>query len=140
MTFMSFIRDERIVLLGIAVATFGMVTMMTQMLTYIRDENEVKASPPKTQYITQETEDSLGLETLDKLLCHPNFSIRDVAIKILCDRAVNDTDTVRYLLYGITRPDYDTRMRSLRALATLTGQTNGEKLSCVCGAEELTDL
>ncbi|KAE9578690.1 hypothetical protein CGCF415_v013324 [Colletotrichum fructicola] len=124
MTFMSFIRDERTVLLGIGVATFGMVTMMTQMLTYIRDENEVKASPPKTQYITQETEDSLGLETLDKLLCHPNFSIRDVAIKILCDRAVNDTDTVRYLLYGITRPDYDTRMRSLRALATLTGQTN----------------
>ncbi|TDZ73172.1 hypothetical protein CTRI78_v001372 [Colletotrichum trifolii] len=98
--------------------------MMTQMLTYIRDENEVKVTPPKTQYITQETEDSLGLDTLDKLLCHPNFSIRDVAIKILCDRAVNDRDVVRYLLYGITQSDYDTRMQNLRALATLTGQTN----------------
>ncbi|KAF4782018.1 hypothetical protein HER10_EVM0006549 [Colletotrichum scovillei] len=124
MTFMSFIRDERIILVGIGAATFGLVTMMTQMLTYIRDDNEVKVTPPKTQYITQETEDALGLDTLDKLLCHPNFSIRDVAIKILCDRAVNDSGTVRQLLYGITRPDYDTRMKNLRALATLTGQTN----------------
>ncbi|KAK6227076.1 Cytoskeleton-associated protein [Colletotrichum higginsianum IMI 349063] len=124
MTFMSFLRDERVILVGIGAATFGLVTMMTQMLTYIRDDNEVKVTPPKTQYITQETEDALGLDTLDKLLCHPNFSIRDVAIKILCDRAVNDPDTVRHLLYGITRPDYDTRMKNLRALATLTGQTN----------------
>ncbi|KAK2046993.1 hypothetical protein LZ31DRAFT_564149 [Colletotrichum somersetense] len=124
MTLASFLRDERVILVGIGAATFGMITMMTQMLTYIRDDNEVKITPPKTQYITQETEDALGLETLDKLLCHPNFSIRDVAIKILCDRAVNDPDTVRYLLYGITRPDYDTRMTNLRALATLTGQTN----------------
>ncbi|GJC92245.1 cytoskeleton-associated protein [Colletotrichum higginsianum] len=108
MTFMSFLRDERVILVGIGAATFGLVTMMTQMLTYIRDDNEVKVTPPKTQYITQETEDALGLDTLDKLLCHPNFSIRDVAIKILCDRAVNDPDTVRHLLYGITRPDYDT--------------------------------
>ncbi|OLN88586.1 hypothetical protein CCHL11_01843 [Colletotrichum chlorophyti] len=124
MTLMSFFRNERVILVGIGAATFGMVTLMTHMLRSIRDDNEVKVSPPKTQYITQETEDALGLDTLDKLLCHPNFSIRDIAIKILCDRAVNDSETVRYLLYGITRPDYDTRMQSLRALATLTGQTN----------------
>lgn len=121
----SFLRDERVVLIGIGIATFGMITGMTQILTSIRNLNEVKVPQPKTQYITQETEDSLELDTLEKLLAHTNFSIRDVAVKILCDRAVNDPTTVRHLLHGITRPDYDTRMQSLRALATLTGQTNG---------------
>ncbi|KAF6842470.1 cytoskeleton-associated protein [Colletotrichum musicola] len=124
MTLSAFLRDERVVLVGIGIATFGLITGMTQILTLIRNDNEVKVPQPKTQYITQETEDSLELETLEKLLAHTNFSIRDVAVKILCDRAVNDPTTVRYLLHGITRPDYDTRMQSLRALATLTGQTN----------------
>ncbi|KAG7127001.1 hypothetical protein HYQ45_010134 [Verticillium longisporum] len=121
---LRFCRDERVVLIGIGAATISMVTMMTQALVWVRDDNEVKPTPLKPQYITQDTEDSLQLGTLDKLLAHSNYSIRDIANKILCDRAVNDPDTVQYLLYDITRPDYDTRMQALRALATLTGQTH----------------
>ncbi|KAF4996910.1 hypothetical protein FGRMN_4231 [Fusarium graminum] len=118
-------RDERLVLLTLGLATFGVVSTVVTALTIIRDDNEIPPPQPKTQYITQDTEDSLQIETLEKLLDHPNYSIREVAIKILCDRAVNDLGTTHLLLKGITRPDYDERMRCLRALALLTGQTIG---------------
>lgn len=123
--FLSFARDERIVLVTIGLATFSIVSTMMAVLTVIRDDNEIPPAQPKTQYITQDTEDALQLDTLDKLLTHPNFSIREIAIKILCDRAMNDPETAEYLLYGITRPIYDERMKCLRALALLTAQTMG---------------
>lgn len=133
-----FARDERVILISIGVATFSMVSLMTQALTWVRDDNEVKATPAKTQYITQDTEDSLQLDTLDKLLTHSNYSIRDIATKILCDRAVNDPDTVQFLLVNITNPEYDVRMQNLRALATLTGQTHGQSVqNTVCGRPPL---
>ena len=122
---LSFARDERVVLATIGLATFATVSTMMTALTIIRDDNEIPPAEPKTQYITQDTEDALQLDTLEKLLKHPNYSIREVATKILCDRAVNDPDTTTYLLYGITRPDYDERMQCLRALALLTGHTMG---------------
>lgn len=75
---------------------------------------------PKTQYITQDTEDSLSLGTLNTLLDHYNFSIRETAAKIICDRASSDQAVFQTLLYGITRPDYDERMKNLRALALIT--------------------
>ena len=124
-TLLSVARDERVALVSISLATFGIVSSIVSVLTMIRDDNELPPPQPKTQYITQETEDSLQLETLEKLLDHPNYSIREIAIKILCDRAVNDPETTQYLLYGITRPNYDERMKCLRALALLTGQTIG---------------
>ena len=124
---LAFARDERVVLVTLGVATFGVVSTVFTALTVIRDDNEIPPPQPKTQYITQDTEDSLQIVTLEKLLDHPNFSIREVAIKILCDRAVNDPETTHTLLFGITRPDYDERMRCLRALALLTGQTIGKK-------------
>lgn len=122
---LSFARDERVILVSIGLATFGIVSSMITVLTLVRDDNEIPPVEPKTQYITQDTEDSLELDTLEKLLDHTNYSIREIAIKILCDRAVNDTETIEYLLYGITRPAYDERMQCLRALALLTGQTIG---------------
>ncbi|KAF7559788.1 hypothetical protein G7046_g4377 [Stylonectria norvegica] len=122
---LSFARDERVILMSIGLATFGLVSTVFTALTVLRDDNEIPPTQPKTQYITQDTEDSLQLETLEKLLGHPNYSIREISIKILCDRAINDAETTHYLLFGITRPDYDERMRCLRALALLTGQTIG---------------
>ncbi|KAI9166984.1 cytoskeleton-associated [Paramyrothecium foliicola] len=122
---LSFARDERVILLSIGFATFGIVTTMVTALTIIRDMNEIPPTEPKPQYITQDTEDALQLDTLAKLIDHPNYSIREVAVKILCDRAINDAETTHALLYGITRPDYEERMRCLRALALLTGQTLG---------------
>lgn len=122
---LSFARDERVLLISLGFVTFSIVGTMTTVLALIRDEHEIPPKEPKTQYITQETEDSLELSTLEKLLMHPNYSIREVATKILCDRAINDNETLLRLLYGVTRPDYDERMQCLRALALLTGQTMG---------------
>lgn len=119
----SIARDERVVLLSIGLATFGIVTSMLGALTLIRDDTVLPPSQPKTRYITQDTEDSLGVETLEKLVDHPSFSIREIATKILCDRSINSQETIKCLLYGITRPDYDERMQSLRALALLTGMS-----------------
>lgn len=122
---LSFARDERVILVTIGLATFGVVSTMMTALTIIRDDNEIPPAEPKTQYITQDTEDALQPDTLEKLLKHPNYSIREVATKILCDRAINDPETTTYLLYGISKPDYDERMQCLRALALLTGHTMG---------------
>ncbi|KJZ76714.1 hypothetical protein HIM_04050 [Hirsutella minnesotensis 3608] len=121
----AIVRDERVVLLTIGLATFGIVSSIVTGLTLLRDHNELPPVEPKTQYITQDTEDALQLDTIEKLLNHPSYSIREVATKILCDRAINDPQTTTYLLYGITKPNYDERMQCLRALALLTGQTLG---------------
>lgn len=121
----SFARDERVILVSIGLATFSVVSTMIAALTMVRDDNEIPPAEPKTQYITQDTEDALQLDTLSKLLEHPNFSIRDIGTKILCDRAINDPDTTTYLLYGITRPDYDERLKCLTALSLLTSRSMG---------------
>lgn len=135
---LSFAHDERFILATIGFATFGVVSTMMTALTIIRDENEIPPVQPKTQYITQDTEDSLQLDTLEKLLDHPNYSIREIAIKILCDRAVNDPETTHFLLFGITRPSYDERMQCLRALALLTGQSIG-RANSNCGHDQITE-
>lgn len=127
--FLLFARDERVILVSIGLATFGVVSTIITALTFIRDDNEIPPSEPKTQYITQDTEDSLQSDTLEKLLDHPNFSIKEIAVKILCDRAANDPEVITYIWFGITRPDYEERMDSLRTLAVLTSQTGNEGLA-----------
>lgn len=122
----AFARDERVMLVGIGLAAFSVVNTMVTVLTMIRDDNEIAPAEPKTQYITQDTEDALQVNTLTKLLEHPNYSIRDIATKILCDRAVNDPGAITYLLYGITVKSYDERLYCLRALSLLTNQTFGK--------------
>jgi hypothetical protein len=122
LAFLPFARDQRVVLLGLGVASIGLVAVMRSLLLYIREEAEIKPTPPKTQYITQETEDNLKLNTLETLLGHYNYAIKETAAKIVCDRAVNDGSTVSILLAGITNPDYDERMKSLRCLAIITDQ------------------
>ncbi|OTB18403.1 hypothetical protein K445DRAFT_315210 [Daldinia sp. EC12] len=113
----SFVRDERLLTAGLGLATVGFLIGMRTILEYYRDQAEIKPTPPKTQYITQETEDSLRVDTLESLIGHYNFSIRDTALKIIAGRAINDTSTIYCLLWGITREDYDERMKALRALA-----------------------
>ncbi|KAK0618133.1 hypothetical protein B0T17DRAFT_509690 [Bombardia bombarda] len=116
----SFLRDDRVILGTMAVSAVGLVLLMRSVLERLRDEAEIKPAQPKTQYITQDTEDSLKADTLDTLLGHYNCAIRDTAAKIVSERAVHEPSTVDILLWGITRPDYDERMKSLRALATIT--------------------
>jgi hypothetical protein len=122
LSFLPFARDSRLVLLSLGVASVGLLAVMRSLLEYIRDEAEIKPSEPKTQYITQETEDSLKLSTLETLLGHYNYAIRETSAKIVCDRAVNDGSTVNILLAGITKPNYDERMKNLRCLAIITDQ------------------
>src|ERR1700761_2296361 len=104
MSLLSVVRDQRLVLAGLGLASVGLVIVMRSLLSHVRDEAEIKPVQPKTQYITQETEDSLKLETLLTLLGHYNYAIRETAAKIVCDRAVNDGTTLDVLLWGITRP------------------------------------
>ncbi|KAK4151961.1 hypothetical protein C8A00DRAFT_44924 [Chaetomidium leptoderma] len=122
------IRDDRVLLGYLAFNAVGWLVGVRFLLKKWRDEAEIKPVQPKTQYITQETEDALKLGTLDTLLGHYNQSIRETSAKIVCDRAVNDKDTVDQLLWGITRKDYDERMRNLRALAIITDPQSLERL------------
>ncbi|KAI3329176.1 hypothetical protein HD806DRAFT_530576 [Xylariaceae sp. AK1471] len=112
----SFVRDERLVAIGFSVAAVSCIAGMRIILRHFRDEAEIKPTQPKTQYITQDTEDSLKLSTLHNLLQHYNFAIRDTALRIVAGRAVNDDSAIDDLLWGITREDYDERMQSLNAL------------------------
>lgn len=116
MGFFSFVRDERFVALGFGIATVGCVAAMRVILLHSRDRAEIPPTQPKTQYITQDTEDSLKLNTLNTLLQHYNFAIRDTTLRIVAGRAVNDGSAIDDLLWAITRKDYDERMQSLRAL------------------------
>ncbi|KAL2165824.1 hypothetical protein VTG60DRAFT_3747 [Thermothelomyces hinnuleus] len=122
------IRDDRVLFGYLAINAVGWLMGVRVLLKKWRDEAEIKPVQPKTQYITQETEDALKLGTLDTLLGHYNQSIRETAAKIVCDRAVNDRETVDQLLWGITRKDYDERMRNLRALAIITDPQSLERL------------
>ena len=115
--FANFLRDERTVLVGLGLAAVSFVCAMRVTLEYYRDEAEIKPAPPKTQYITQDTEDALKQDTLETLLQHYNFTIRETALRIVAGRAVHDPSVIERLLWGITRPDYDERDRSLKALA-----------------------
>lgn len=130
MGFLSLVRDERVALLGIGLAAGALISGMMTLVSIVIEDNKIDPPAPKTQYITQETEDSLQLDTLDKLLNHPSFSVREVAVKILCDRAVNDSDALHELLYGITREDYDHRLKCLKALTLLLFHTNGTCSLC----------
>lgn len=127
----SLYRNDRVLLGCLAVSAVGWLLSVRVLLRQWRDEAEIKPVQPKTQYITQETEDALKLGTLDTLLGHYNYTIRETAAKIVCDRSVNDKDTVEMLLWGITRKDYDERMRNLKALLIITN--TGELGSTVYG-------
>ncbi|KAK0731613.1 hypothetical protein B0H67DRAFT_80235 [Lasiosphaeris hirsuta] len=116
----ALVRDDRVIFGGLGMSAVAMVVMIRLLLEKWREESEIKPVQPKTQYITQDTEDSLKQGTLDTLLGHYNYAIRETAAKIVCDRAVNDGTTIELLLWGITRKDYDERMRNLRALAVIT--------------------
>ncbi|ERS98600.1 hypothetical protein HMPREF1624_05387 [Sporothrix schenckii ATCC 58251] len=130
MAWYSFVRDERLVGLGLmAAATVGMYVGVRVALQPYHASSVVYPAMPKTQYITQDTEDSLSADTLNSLLDHYNFSIRETAAKIVCDRAINDDATLRRLLWGMGRPAYDERMMSLRALSMLTDQTTMHRLN-----------
>ena len=115
----SFFRDGRVIFGSMGIGAVGLLFSIRRVLEKWREDAEVKPVQPKTQYITQDTEDSLATATLDILLGHYNYAIKETAAKIVCERAANDGSITEMLLWGITRPDYDERLRNLRALRIL---------------------
>ncbi|KAK0656687.1 hypothetical protein B0T16DRAFT_385357 [Cercophora newfieldiana] len=118
--FGTFIRSDPVIFGTMGASAATLVFVMRMVLEQWREDAEIKPVQPKTQYITQDTEDSLKPETLSTLLGHYNYAIRETSAKIVCDRAVNDGSTMEFLLWGITRPSYEERMKNLRALAVIT--------------------
>ncbi|KAJ4296024.1 hypothetical protein N0V88_004726 [Collariella sp. IMI 366227] len=123
-----FFQDDRVLFGFLVMNVTASALAMQFLLRQWRDDAEIKPVPPKSQYITQATEDALKLSTLETLLGHYNHSIRETSAKIICDRVVNDRETVDMLLWGITRKDYDERMRNLKALAIITDPQSLERL------------
>lgn len=111
--------QDRLLMLGIGLSTVAIIGLMRRMLISYRDEAVIPASENKSQYITQDVEDSLKLSTLDKLLDSPNYCIQETTAIIICERALHDKATIDALLYYITRPDHDMREKGIRALTMM---------------------
>ena len=120
MASLSSSRHDPLLLVGLAATTMVMAVTLHHGLKEWRSEAKVKPVQPKAKYITQDTEDALTVNTLDGLLGHYNYAIRDTAAKIVCDRVVNDEAAIELLLRGITQYEYEERLRNLRALAVIT--------------------
>lgn len=123
MAAMSSATENKILVLGFGLTTTcAVLVLMRHMLRAYRDSVEVKKPSPKTQYITQRTEDSLKSSTLEKLIESHNYGIQETAARIVCDRALHDGATLDALLWELTRPDRDGREQAIRALYLLTEQ------------------
>lgn len=120
MGWLSKLFDDRVLFGYLALNATAWLLGVRYLLRKWRDEAEIKPVQPKTQYITQETEDALKVSTLGTLLGHYNYGIQDVAARIVCDRSINDKNTVEMLLWGITRKDYDERLKNLKALVMIS--------------------
>lgn len=120
MGWLSKLFDDRVLFGYLALNATAWLLGVRYLLRKWRDEAEIKPVQPKTQYITQETEDALKVSTLGALLGHYNYGIQDVAARIVCDRSINDKNTVEMLLWGITRKDYDERLKNLKALVMIS--------------------
>jgi hypothetical protein len=115
----------RLFVFGLGLATVAVIGVMRQMLVHYRDAALIPPSENKSQYITQDVEDSLKLSTLDKLLDSPNYCIQETTAIIICERALHDGITIDVLFWYITRPDHKLREKGIR---TLTMMMN----SCEC--------
>ncbi|KAL1899643.1 hypothetical protein Cpir12675_001319 [Ceratocystis pirilliformis] len=121
------IKNERLLLFGMTAYAVTMVGVMWSMLNSVKEDSVLEPIQVKTQYITQETEDALQLHTIEKLADHPNYSIRDISLKILSDRAVEDGNTLKILIVGVTKRNYETRLRCLQSLALIITNTYGSQ-------------
>src|SRR5689334_14109527 len=117
--------QDRLLMLGIGVSAFAIIGLMRRMLIHYRDEAIIPPSENKSQYITQDVEDSLKLDTLDKLLDSPNYCIQETTAIIICERALHDEEAINTLLWYLTRPNHDMREKAIRALTMMMN-------SCMC--------
>ncbi|KAH6671235.1 hypothetical protein B0J14DRAFT_91000 [Halenospora varia] len=111
--------QNRLFFFGVGLGTCAVVGLMRHLLIHYRDAAALPPSENKPQYITQEVEDSLKLSTLDKLLDSPNYCIQETTSTIVVERALHDDSTIDIVLAHITRADYETRARGVKALYTM---------------------
>jgi hypothetical protein len=113
---------NRLFAVGLGLTTVAVVGLMRHMLLAYRDSIKVKEPKAVTQYITQDTENALKEQTLDKLIDSHNQSIQELAARIICDRTLHDAAAMDYLLWELTRSDGDRREQASRALHLLAEQ------------------
>src|SRR4051794_9174697 len=101
MPLLAIVRDERIALLGLGVACVGTLLMMRSVSAMFRDHVEIHPPEPKTHFITQDTEDSLSIETLSHISFHYDYAVRTAARRILFDRAGTDPDVLEQVAWGL---------------------------------------
>ncbi|RFU32007.1 hypothetical protein B7463_g4308, partial [Scytalidium lignicola] len=111
--------SDRLLIFGLGLTTFAVLGFMRYLLVENREAAKIKPPQNKPQYITQDVEDSLKLETLNKLLDSPNYGIQETTAIIICERALHDGVTIDTLLWYITRPDHDMREKGIRALTMM---------------------
>jgi hypothetical protein len=121
MAVLSLAAENRMLILGLGIASVAVIGFMKYMLVLYRDSVELEKPNPKTRYINQETEDALKSSTLEKLIQSHNFGIRETASRIVNERALHDSATIDALLWEVTRPDHDRREQAIRALYMLSG-------------------
>lgn len=113
---------------GLGITACAVIGMMRHLLVQYRDAAIEKPARGKPQYITQEVEDSVKLETLTRLLNSPSHGIQDTASTIICERALYDGSSLDVILWYIAQPDYESREQGIRALVHMIS-TCGRKFS-----------
>jgi len=117
--------QDSLFLFGIGVSTVVVLQLMKRMLVIYRDAAILPLSENKPQYITQDVEDSLRYNTLDRLLDSPNYCIQETTAIIVCERALHDEKSLTSLMWYITRPQHAEREKGVRALTMLMNHCKG---------------
>ncbi|KAI9745250.1 MAG: hypothetical protein M1818_001529 [Claussenomyces sp. TS43310] len=124
MASLSQATENKLLVLGIGFTSVAVLALVRLMLIQHRDSVTIKGQHPKTQYITQETEDALKPSTLEKLIDSHNYGIRDTASTIVLDRALHEPAVLDGVLWEMTRSDHDRREKGIRALQLLSEQAH----------------
>ncbi|KAF1992111.1 hypothetical protein K402DRAFT_416589 [Aulographum hederae CBS 113979] len=74
--------------------------------------------------LSQEKEDKIPLKALETLTTHPNTSIRDAALTILCDRYLKDTVLRNTLLASAVSPHIPLRQKAAASIDLIRAYTN----------------
>jgi hypothetical protein len=117
---LSPVSQDRLFFLGLGLTSCAVIALMRHMLYQYQESAIIQPSESKSQYITQDVEDSLKESTLNKLLNSPNYSIQETTAIIICERALHDGVTLDALLHRITRPSHEMREEGIRALTMMT--------------------
>ncbi|ESZ97960.1 hypothetical protein SBOR_1631 [Sclerotinia borealis F-4128] len=108
---------------SLAVTTCAVFAFVRRRLIHYREAATIPPTENKSHFIDQQTEDSLGLNTLSKLLDNPNYGIQETAAIIICERALHNDFTINSLLHDISQPDYDRREKAIRALVLIVNSS-----------------